>query len=94
MDQCKAINTSISTSCHLDQDLAGKLFDRTKYKGLIGTLLYLIASIPAIMFFFYMCARFQSAPKESHYKAAKRILNYLQGTKKLVCGILVMFLSI
>jgi len=28
-----------------------------------------------------MCARFQSAPKESHLNATKRILKYLQGTK-------------
>jgi len=27
-----------------------------------------------------MCTRFQSNPKESHYKVAKRILKYLQGT--------------
>jgi len=30
-----------------------------------------------------MCARFQSAPKESHFNVAKRILKYLQGTKEV-----------
>jgi len=30
-----------------------------------------------------MCARFQSAPKESHYNASNRILKYLQGTKEV-----------
>ena len=29
-----------------------------------------------------MCARYQSAPKESHFKAVKRILRYLNGTSK------------
>lgn len=31
-----------------------------------------------------LCARFQSNPKESHLKAAKRILRYLKGTQDLV----------
>jgi len=57
--------------------------DKTKYRGLIGSLLYLTASRPDIMFVVYMCARFQSTPKESHYNAAKRILKYLHGTKEV-----------
>jgi len=55
--------------------------DQSKYRGLIGSLLYLIASRPGIMFVVCLCARYQSDPKESHYKASKRILKYLQGTK-------------
>jgi len=31
-----------------------------------------------------MCARLQATPKESHLKAAKRILRYLKGTQNLV----------
>lgn len=31
-----------------------------------------------------MCARFQACPKESHLKAAKRILRYLNGIRDLV----------
>lgn len=47
---------------------------------LIGSLLYLIASRPNIMFSVCMCARYQSNPKESHYNDVKRILKYLKGT--------------
>nr|KYP76727.1 Copia protein [Cajanus cajan]KYP76730.1 Copia protein [Cajanus cajan] len=32
------------------------------------------------MFSVCMCARFQSAPKESHLKAVKKIMKYLKGT--------------
>jgi len=81
MVQCKAINTHISTSCQLDQDCAGKSVDQSKYRGLIGSLLYLTASTPDIMFVVCLCARYQSDSKESHYNAAMRILKYLQGTK-------------
>ena len=83
MNQCKAISTPISTSCQLDQDFAGKSVDQTKYRGLIGSLLYLTASRPDIMFVVCLCARYQSDPKESHYNAAKRILKYLQGSKEV-----------
>jgi len=81
MDKCKSISKPFSTSCHLDHDVARNPIDETKYRGLIGSLLYLTASRPNIMFVVCMCARFQSAPKESHFNAAKRIMKYLQGTK-------------
>jgi len=54
--------------------------DQTKYRRLIGSLLYLTTSRPDILFSVCMCAKFQSNPKESHFKAGKRILKYLKGT--------------
>ena len=50
---------------------------------MIGSLLYLTASRPDIMFSVCMCARFQASPKESHLVAVKRILRYLIGTHDL-----------
>ncbi|RVW76433.1 Retrovirus-related Pol polyprotein from transposon RE1 [Vitis vinifera] len=50
------------------------------YRGMIGSLLYLTASRPDIMYNVCLCARFQSCPKESHLSAVKRILRYLKGT--------------
>ena len=47
---------------------------------MIGSLLYLTASRPDIMFSVCLCARFQSCPKESHLSAVKRIFKYLAGT--------------
>ena len=44
MDKCKPITTPFSTSCHLDQDETGISVDETMYKGLIGSLLYLMHS--------------------------------------------------
>ncbi|XP_019258692.1 PREDICTED: uncharacterized protein LOC109236907 [Nicotiana attenuata] len=54
------------------------------YRGIIGSLLYLTTSRQDIVFSVGLCARFQSNPKESHLKAAKRILRYLKGTQDLV----------
>jgi len=64
----------------MDADLAGKVVDQTKFRGLIGSLLYLIAIRLDIIFLVCLCARFQLNPKESHFKADKRILKYLKGT--------------
>ena len=50
---------------------------------MIGSLLYLTASRPDIMFSTCLCARFQANPKESHLIAVKRIFRYLKGTPNL-----------
>jgi hypothetical protein len=50
---------------------------------MIGSLLYLTASRPNIMFSVCLCARFQLCPKESHLVTVKRIFRYLLGTKDL-----------
>jgi hypothetical protein len=51
---------------------------------MIGSLLYLTASRPDIMFSVYMCARFQANPKKAHLHDVKRILKYLKHTQALV----------
>ena len=84
MLDAKPINTPMGTNSKLDADEPGPKVNETMYRGIIGSLLYLTASRPDIVFSVGMCARFQSCPKESHLKAAKRILRYLKGTEDLV----------
>nr|XP_009803664.1 PREDICTED: uncharacterized protein LOC104249002 [Nicotiana sylvestris] len=79
MSNAKAIGTPMSPSTSLDKDEQRKSVDETKYRGMIGSLIYLNASRPDIMFSVCKCARFQSAPKESHLTAVKRIIRYLIG---------------
>ena len=50
---------------------------------MIGSLLYLTASTPDIMFSVCICARFQAAPRECHLTAVKRILRYLKCTPNI-----------
>ncbi|KAJ9544332.1 hypothetical protein OSB04_024039 [Centaurea solstitialis] len=61
-------------------DRKGKPIDQKTYRAIIGSLLYLTASRPDIMFATCFCASFQENPKESHMLAVKRILRYLKGT--------------
>ncbi|KAJ9544509.1 hypothetical protein OSB04_024216 [Centaurea solstitialis] len=67
----------------LGPHLAGKSVDQKIYRSMIGSLLYLTATRPDIMFATCFCARFQANPKESHLAAVKRILRYLKGTPEL-----------
>ncbi|GKG01128.1 hypothetical protein Tco_0305833, partial [Tanacetum coccineum] len=64
----------------LDEDKKGKAVDPSHYRGMIGTLLYLIASRPNLQFAICMCARYQARPTEKHLHAVKRIFRYLKGT--------------
>ncbi|GJZ73804.1 putative ribonuclease H-like domain-containing protein [Tanacetum coccineum] len=49
----------------------------------IGSLMYLTASRPDIMFAVCACSRFQVTPKTSHLSVVKRIFRYLKGKPKL-----------
>jgi len=80
MENYKEVATPTATNCIMDSNEVGKQVESTKYRRLNGSLLYLTTSRPYIHFNVCLCARFQSKSKESHYKAAKRILKYLKGT--------------
>ncbi|KAJ9548122.1 hypothetical protein OSB04_020665 [Centaurea solstitialis] len=83
LENAKIMKTPMSPSCALDSNPDGKAVDVTTYRGMIGSLMYLTASRPDIMFSTCLCARYQSKPKESHLKAVKRIFRYLKGTVNL-----------
>ncbi|MBN8143112.1 hypothetical protein J0J23_22690, partial [Vibrio vulnificus] len=61
----------MSSTLKLDKYEEGKEVDAKLYRGMIGSLIYLTASRPDIMFVTYMCAQFQANPKESQYSACK-----------------------
>ena len=48
----------MASNTKLDKDKSGKLVDAKDYRGMIGSLLYLIASGPNIMFSVSLCVRF------------------------------------
>ncbi|GJT52763.1 hypothetical protein Tco_0978920 [Tanacetum coccineum] len=70
----------MSSETKLTRDEDGESIDDTKYRGMIGSLLYLTSSRPDIMFSVCLCAYFQEAPKTSHLEAVKRIFRYIKET--------------
>ncbi|GJS04164.1 copia protein [Tanacetum coccineum] len=82
-EDSKPMKTPMSSDTKLTKDKECESVDSTKYRGMIGSLLYLTASRPDIMFSVCLCACFQEAPKTSHLEAVKRIFRYIKGTTHL-----------
>ena len=68
---------------HLGLDEESTKVDVTQYKAMNGSLLYLTASRPNVLFNVCLCARFQKEPREVHLTTVKRIFRYLIGTPNL-----------
>ncbi|GKC23617.1 hypothetical protein Tco_1025767 [Tanacetum coccineum] len=75
--------TPIESNKPLVKDEDGVEVDVHEYRSMIGSLMYLTASRPNIMFAVYSYARFQVTPKASHLHAVKRIFRYLKHQPKL-----------
>jgi hypothetical protein len=58
MEDAKGISTPMGTNGSLDSDASGNMVDQTMYRSMIGSLLYVTASRPDVMFSVCMCARF------------------------------------
>ncbi|KAI3745001.1 hypothetical protein L1987_58101 [Smallanthus sonchifolius] len=83
MEDCTSYDTPIPVNHKLNSDPEGKDVDCRLYRAMIGSLMYLTASRPDIMFAVCICSRFQAKPKESHLIAVKRIFRYLKGKQRL-----------
>ncbi|GJZ03502.1 putative ribonuclease H-like domain-containing protein [Tanacetum coccineum] len=79
----KTASTPIETQKPLVKDKEASDVDVHLYRSMIGSLMYLTASRPDIMFAVCACSRFQVTPKTSHLNAVKRIFRYLKGKPKL-----------
>ncbi|GKA52705.1 retrovirus-related pol polyprotein from transposon TNT 1-94 [Tanacetum coccineum] len=77
IEKREAITTSMATAI-IDVDLQGTLTDQTKYRSMIGGLMYLTESRSDIAFATFVCARYQARPIEKHLKEVKRIFRYLR----------------
>ncbi|GJS25788.1 putative ribonuclease H-like domain-containing protein, partial [Tanacetum coccineum] len=79
----KTASTPIETQKPLVKDEEASDVDAHLYRSMIGSLMYVTASRPDIMFAVCACSRFQVTPKTSHLSAVKRIFRYLKGKPKL-----------
>nr|GEW86970.1 uncharacterized mitochondrial protein AtMg00810-like [Tanacetum cinerariifolium] len=79
-ESCDPVDTPMVEKSKLYEDKEGKAIDPSYYYGMIGTLLYLIASRHDLQFAICICARYQARPTEKHVHAVKRIFQYLRRT--------------
>nr|GEU60369.1 copia protein [Tanacetum cinerariifolium] len=57
-----------------------KMSMMTRFRSMVGSLMYLTASRPDLVFVVCMCARYQAPPTKKHLEALKWVFRYLRGT--------------
>ncbi|GJS48195.1 retrovirus-related pol polyprotein from transposon TNT 1-94 [Tanacetum coccineum] len=80
MDSCDPVDTPMVDRLKLDEDPLWIPVDQTRFHSIVGSLMYLTASRPDLVFVVCMCARYQDSPTKKHLKALKRVFRYLRGT--------------
>ena len=61
----------------------GVKVNATMYKQLVGSLMYLTATMPDLMYVVCLISRFMASPTKLHLQAVKRVLRYLKDTMDL-----------
>ncbi|CAL1387753.1 unnamed protein product [Linum trigynum] len=80
LSACNFVKNPSAPGTKLSKAGDGVQVDATEYKSLIGSLLYMCATRPDIMYSVCLLSRFMEAPTRQHMFAAKRVLRYLKGT--------------
>ena len=80
MEDCKAAPCPFLSGIRLEEGGSTPLVENTLYRQRIGSLLYLTHLRLDISYVVSAAARYMQEPHELHWKAAKRILHYVQGT--------------
>ncbi|GKF08004.1 retrovirus-related pol polyprotein from transposon TNT 1-94 [Tanacetum coccineum] len=74
MDLCDPVDTPMVDRIKLDEDPLGIPVDQTQFYSMVGSLMYLTASRPDLVFVVCMCARYQALPTKKHLKALKQVV--------------------
>ncbi|XP_022019781.1 uncharacterized mitochondrial protein AtMg00810-like [Helianthus annuus] len=79
MEDSKPAGTPLAQNHGITPDGTSEHVEPSLYRAMIGSLMYLTASRPDIMYPTCLLARYQCNPKVSHMMAVKRIFRYLKG---------------
>ena len=80
MDKCNPVHNPMVLGFKLTKNGDGVRIDNTFYKKIVGSLMYLTATRPDVMFVVSRISKFMDYPTELHLQLAKRILRYLKCT--------------
>nr|GEU54058.1 retrovirus-related Pol polyprotein from transposon TNT 1-94 [Tanacetum cinerariifolium] len=80
IDSCDLVDTPMVDRLKLDEDPLRIPVDQTRFRSMVGSLMYLTASRPDLVFAVCMCARYQASPTKKYLEALKRVFQYLRGT--------------
>lgn len=80
MLESNEVNSLIVPGFKISKDEDEITVDEMYFKQLVGSLMYLTATRPDMMFVTSLISRYMAKPAELHLQAAKRALRYLKGT--------------
>jgi hypothetical protein len=83
LELCKEVATSLAQNEKISKNNCEKLEEPSAYRCLVGSLLYLTATKPDLMFPTGLLSRFMSSPNNVHMGVANRVLKYIRGTTDL-----------
>ncbi|KAL5722266.1 hypothetical protein ACHQM5_005806 [Ranunculus cassubicifolius] len=81
MNECNPVQTPLQVNERLSKEDGSSEVDAARYRSIVGSLLYLTATRPDIMYATSLLSRFMHKPSENHNAAAKRVLRYIKGTQ-------------
>ncbi|XP_022148887.1 uncharacterized protein LOC111017449 [Momordica charantia] len=84
MFNCKPATTLMNMNEKLQQEDGVEMTDATKFRSLVGGLIYLTHTRPDIAFSVGVISRFMQHPSKNHFGAAKQVLRYIAGTMEYV----------
>ncbi|GJS22315.1 hypothetical protein Tco_0450947 [Tanacetum coccineum] len=73
MDLSDPVDTPMVDRLKLDEDLMGIPVDQTRFRGMVGSLMYLTTNRLDLVFVVCMYARYQAKPTKKHLEAIKRM---------------------
>ena len=80
MHNAKPIKTPLAPGSKLQMDVTDSFSDPTLYKSVVGALQYATITRPDIAYAVNKLCQFMHSPLESHWKAKKHVLRYLNDT--------------
>ncbi|BBH08934.1 transposable element gene, partial [Prunus dulcis] len=80
MKDCKSVAIPLVVNEKLCKEDGSEAANESEFRQIVGSLLYLTATRPDVMFASSLLARFMHNPTKKHLGTAKRVLRYIQGT--------------
>lgn len=78
--ECNPVATPLIVNEKLSKEDGSKKANASLYRSLVGSLLYLTATRPDIMYATSLLSRYMHNPSQTHFGVAKRVLRYIKGT--------------
>ena len=81
MKYCKPSKSPFLSGVNIEEACSSPMVNNTLYRKLIGCLLYLTHTQLDLYYLVSVASRYMDQPHEIHWREAKRILNFVRGTR-------------